>query len=382
MTAGGMAPGVVLGVGGEGVVEPVIAAYAEALRAVANPLVLDEELWQGCERQARAIIADCLRSLGDEDAEGGRGSLDSDAEFASMALGARRALQRASSDDSVAAAHILFDVVLKSLRGLADGLPQDERVPRLLRAVETLHASIKIRVRAAFIGYDAFMAHSVDAANSAEQSRLAGDIHDHIGSNLSLVLRCLELHEMEARTGITEGSGRDRIGEAKRALEEVICFARELVSGLRSGGPGPGLRARLEEYVATLGSGASGLEIDVRVNGGESWLPARYQEEIFLVVRECLWNAVTHSGATALSAEVNITPHVVTGLVEDNGRGFDTGPAASGESGGSGLASMRQRIRALDGALSVVSRKGLGTRVHLRVPNPARPAEPGNAHAW
>ncbi|MFH8345220.1 sensor histidine kinase [Streptomyces sp. NPDC018045] len=379
MVSGGMAPGVVPGVGDEGAVEPVIDAYAEALRAVSSPLVLDAELWQGCERQARAIVADCLRSLAGEGGEGGRGELDADAEFASMALGARRALQRASSDDSVAAAHILFDVVLKNLSGLADGLPPDERVPRLLRAVETLHASIKTRVRAAFIGYDAFMARSVGAANSAEQSRLAGDIHDHIGSNLSLVLRCLELHELETRTGITEAAGRDRIGEAKRALQEVIGFARELVSGLRSGGSGTGLRAQLEEYVATLGSGPADLEIDVRVNGGESWLPPQYQEEIFLVVRECLWNAVTHSGATTVSAEVNITPHVVTGLVEDNGKGFEPGTAASGVSGGSGIASMRQRIGSMNGVLAIRSREGLGTRIHLRVPNPARPVEPGNA---
>uniref|UniRef100_A0AAU2V195 Histidine kinase n=1 Tax=Streptomyces sp. NBC_00003 TaxID=2903608 RepID=A0AAU2V195_9ACTN len=368
-----------LSVGDEGDVEPVIAAYAEALRTVSSPLVLDAELWQGCELQARAVVADCLRSLEGDAAGDDRRMMDDDAEFASMALGARRALQRASPDDSVAAAHILFDVVLKNLNGLADGLPPEERVPRLLRAVETLHASIKTRVRALLIGYDAFMARSVGATNSAEQSRLAGDIHDHVGSNLSLVLRCLELHEAEVRTG---ASRRDRIAEAKRALQEAIQFSRALVSGLRSGGSESGLGAQLDEYVAALDPGTADLEIDVQVNGCESWLPSQYREEIFLVVRECLWNAVTHSGASTVSAEVTITPHMVIGLVEDNGKGFDPGAAASGRDGGSGIASMRQRIGALDGALSIRSREGMGTRIHLRVPTPGRPVEAGNARAW
>jgi len=54
--------------------------------------------------------------------------------------------------------------------------------------------------------------------------------------------------------------------------------------------------------------------------------------------------------------------------VSDDGTGFDPALAASGASGGLGLASMRERAAAVGGTLRITSEPGAGTKVRLAVP--------------
>ncbi|WP_190129509.1 sensor histidine kinase [Streptomyces mashuensis] len=357
--------------------EAILRAYADALRRTGNVLVTDPELWQGCERQARGIVRDCLRALDGEPRQ-----LTEDVEFDSMALGARRALQHVPAEESVAASHVLFDTVFQALTDPARGLLRGDGdrdgggdgnrdggdgTARLASAVASLHHSIKIRVQAAFIGYEAFVAHSVGEADSTRRAQLAGDLHDRVGGGLSLALRCLELYEAERGTEAKTGDGapkknRDRLEEAKRALLDAIWFTRELVTGLQSAPPEAGLRVRLEEYAATAAAGS--VDVGVRVNGDEDWVPGAVREEVFLVAREGLRNALRHAGASVVGVEVDVTPQSVAGVVADDGRGF----VVDGARGGGGLASMRDRVRALGGELTVHSRVGRGTCVVFRVP--------------
>jgi signal transduction histidine kinase len=52
--------------------------------------------------------------------------------------------------------------------------------------------------------------------------------------------------------------------------------------------------------------------------------------------------------------------------VQDSGEGFDTAAALKGA--GLGLSSMRERVKLVDGELSIESQPGLGTTIYLRIP--------------
>ena len=92
--------------------------------------------------------------------------------------------------------------------------------------------------------------------------------------------------------------------------------------------------------------------------------PGHVRDQVFLVLREAVRNAVFHSGCGSLSVGLDIAPESIVGSVEDDGRGFDP---ADGDRG-VGLRSMRERAALLDGALRLDCKPGRGTRVEVSVP--------------
>ena len=108
----------------------------------------------------------------------------------------------------------------------------------------------------------------------------------------------------------------------------------------------------------------SRVAADLRVEGDEERVPGYVRGQIFLVLREAVRNAVSHSGCGSISVGLDIGPEGVVGRVEDDGHGFD----ASAANGGVGLRSMRERATLLDGDLGLRSEPGRGTRVEVSVP--------------
>ncbi|MFI8320938.1 sensor histidine kinase [Streptomyces sp. NPDC085529] len=342
------------------VTNAIIAEYADRLRAVGSVLASDENVWAECAQQARHIVAECQRTLHDDCEELPAGQLD--AEFASLELGARRAVQHIPARESLRAARILRDVVLDALPGMLAGLSPDEALPRGLAAVRALTRAIDARVTAAEIGYDAFLMRGADLPSVDRGSRLAREVHDRIGSNLGLALRYLELHELEQDR---PDDAQDRIDSAKAALLDTFGFVRELVSGLRVPQQGgTGLRSHLMNYAAV--TRPAGTEVDIQVSGPVDRLPPLHQDEVFLVLRECLRNSFAHSGAAEVRVRVAVDRHGLEGRVTDDGKGI--GAPAAALLRGNGLASMRERIAALGGTLTLSGPSGRGTTVVFRVP--------------
>ncbi|MFC9329478.1 sensor histidine kinase [Kitasatospora sp. NPDC057015] len=342
------------------VVDSAIASYAEALRAANSLLVLDETVWAECEQQAREILADCVRAI--------HGPCDElpaqlDAEFLSLELGARRALQHIPAMESLRAAQILTGVVLDALPALMADLPHDVLLVRMQRAVKTLHQSIGSRVRAALIGYDAFQPCGVDPISSAERARLARELHDRIGGSLALAMRSLELHELEAGSS---RPGLARVEEVKAALQDTFGFVRELVNGLRAPRSRTNFHTRLLDYIEL--SRPAGTTVDIQVEGSTAQLTPLHHDEIFLVIRECLRNAYRHSAATDIRVEASFGTDVLRVRVTDNGKGVDVSTAQFRH--GNGMISMRERITAMGGILSVTNLGGKGTLIRFFIPVP------------
>src|SRR5262249_57317732 len=96
-------------------------------------------------------------------------------------------------------------------------------------------------------------------------------------------------------------------------------------------------------------------------------LPHQTEEAVLRVAEEALHNALRHSGATHVAVTLNAEDGRLTLEVVDDGGGFDV-TSPEGSANRLGLASMRERSRAVKGQLSVESNAESGTTVRLVAP--------------
>jgi signal transduction histidine kinase len=88
----------------------------------------------------------------------------------------------------------------------------------------------------------------------------------------------------------------------------------------------------------------------------------------FYVIREALFNARRHAGASRVSVQVECRQQHLSIRVGDNGVGFAPEAAALVSDRHYGLRSMRERAAALGGALACASAPGEGTRIEAEIP--------------
>jgi signal transduction histidine kinase/ligand-binding sensor domain-containing protein len=195
------------------------------------------------------------------------------------------------------------------------------------------------------------------------RTRIAADLHDDIGANLSRIAMMSDVARVQAG-----GDG----GRAGQLLESVASISRESVDAMSDivWAVDPS-RDRLKDLAQRMRRFASDVLIarDIvltfRSPGSDlDWpLSADVRREVLLIFKEAVNNVARHSGATAATIDLAAAHGDLNVTVSDNGRGFDSvaGP------NGNGLASMRRRAERLGGTLSVRATAG-GTSVQLRVP--------------
>jgi signal transduction histidine kinase len=146
---------------------------------------------------------------------------------------------------------------------------------------------------------------------------------------------------------------------AHTALELMRAFSHEL----RETETSEGLRIALENLMRINVS--SDVEADVLFEGEEEHLPDYVRDQLYMILREGVRNAVAHSGADSVTVEVKISPKEVVALVWDRGLGFETSEAVTE---GIGLKSMRERAELLGGSFEITSESDRGAVVRVRLP--------------
>jgi signal transduction histidine kinase len=123
-----------------------------------------------------------------------------------------------------------------------------------------------------------------------------------------------------------------------------------------------GLASTLRKHAEVLRR-VHGIEVCVETSG-QTGLPPQRERELFRIAQEALANALRHAQAARLDVRLLADDARILLEVEDDGRGFVARRAASGHLG---LATMRERARALGGRLEIDSAPGQGTVVRLRL---------------
>ena len=96
-----------------------------------------------------------------------------------------------------------------------------------------------------------------------------------------------------------------------------------------------------------------------------SWSPD-IESNLLRISQEAVTNAMKHSGANQINVRLSAGPEAVQLAIEDNGAGFD--PHVNSLSRGFGLISMQERADRIGGDLTILTKPGAGTKVHLLLP--------------
>jgi len=193
----------------------------------------------------------------------------------------------------------------------------------------------------------------ITLAQVEDHDRIAGDLHDHVISELFALSMALQSHAARA-----DPAAADRINGYVDTLDEIIKKIRTSIFGLHQSRHAPaGLPARLreiiEEHTPQLGFTA-GLRFAGPLEEGPDEALAH---DILAVTREALSNCARHAHATAVSISLTLQDGLITLRVTDNGRGLGAPARASG------LASMRRRAARHGGTFMLTTPAGGGTRL-------------------
>lgn len=287
----------------------------------------------------------------------------------SESIGRTRATAKIHPSQSLRAASMIFEAAITSIsKELRDaGIPNPE-----LTAAVALNAEILERMSAAARAYVEFLLDKAESSNRDERRRLSRELHDVAAPAVAVGLQNLELYEVYA------GSDAERamlkIAAARQSLIDALATIRSLSAQSRESVAAHGLVEAIQRYLDTL---PAQTEPRFRVKGSLAEVPLSYAEELFLIIREAVRNAVDHGKSGRVSVSLVASEGEVRAQIVDDGVGFDVEEALEAQH--VGIEAMYERADLLGAHLEISSKSGKGTTVRISVSLPSDTNSTGEA---
>jgi signal transduction histidine kinase len=199
----------------------------------------------------------------------------------------------------------------------------------------------------------------------AERARIAQELHDTLLQGL--LSASMQLHVANDQlTG--ESPAKPLVNRVLQLMGRVIDEGRNAVRGLRSSNRAS---VSLEQAFSTIPQELAiedPVDLRVIVEGTPRALRPPIRDEIYLVGREGLVNALRHSGAKEIEIEIEYAANWLRVLVSDDGSGIDPQVLSEGRDGHWGLSGMRERAERIGAKFRVLSRVSAGTEIELSIP--------------
>jgi two-component system sensor histidine kinase UhpB len=194
------------------------------------------------------------------------------------------------------------------------------------------------------------------AAQEAERTGIARDLHDEVGQLLTGVL--LHLDAIAGRAP----SHRSDIDDAKQSVRQALNEVRRISSELRPETLEQlGLVSALTELATSFGR-LSGIRVERRFDESLPKLDPDVELAVYRIAQESLTNVARHANATRVVIALERGFDSVVLRVVDDGRGFTGDPEEHG-----GLRGMRERAVLIGAALAVKPSAQGGVEVRLEV---------------
>ncbi|MCA1623861.1 MAG: histidine kinase [Acidobacteria bacterium] len=197
------------------------------------------------------------------------------------------------------------------------------------------------------------------------RTRIATDLHDDIGANLTKIAILSEVaqHQLEQNTIRREDklflSIADISRESVSSMSDIVWAINPKKDSLLD------LTRRMRGYAEeTLQQCGIRLKFEAPLADSDLKLDANTRRNIYLIFKESLNNIVRHSQASKVEVDLKIAGKELILQIRDNGKGFDT----SQEYDGNGLLSIKKRAADAGGSLQINSSDGAGTKIVLRAP--------------
>ncbi len=199
------------------------------------------------------------------------------------------------------------------------------------------------------------------AAQEEERRNLSRELHDHVAQVLTALK--MELGRID-RAGAASDVRARAVAEGRQLVDQMFRTVRDLALGLRPSMLDDfGLRAALEWHVRDLVRRYN-VETDLKIEGDLDDLPDAYRTCVYRAVQEATTNCIRHAKARAIQVRVTGTKEYLAVIVTDDGVGLD--PAHRRD--GLGLRGIEERVKELDGTMSIHGVHGRGTQLIVRLP--------------
>jgi signal transduction histidine kinase/ligand-binding sensor domain-containing protein len=199
-----------------------------------------------------------------------------------------------------------------------------------------------------------------EAEKEQMRSRIASDLHDEIGSNLSSIALIGQVLQEKLKVSRRM---RERLQEIPRisrltaeSMRDIVWFINpenddwdKFLAKMRETA---NMMLEIQDFTFSVPEGGITLERDLN-----------FRRNLYLIYKECLQNIIKHSRAQKVEIELRQKDNSLILRVGDDGVGFDSGREYSGN----GLKNLRRRAGDIGGKLKIVSEAGQGTTVTLTV---------------
>jgi PAS domain S-box-containing protein len=253
------------------------------------------------------------------------------------------------------------DVVITALRSPSGKLSGFAKVTRNMterrESEESLREQRALLTKAA--GDLLALTRRLVEAEEAERRRVARELHDRVGQNLSVL--SLNLDIALAKALVPEV--RSRLSDSMTLVQDTVQAIENVMADLRPPlleeyGLGAALQRHAEDFSRRVGI-AVAFE-DTAKEGARS-LRIEAAVALFRIAQEALNNVAKHAAAKQVRMALTLQGLDAVLSVIDDGRGFELAAAARQQRWG--MRTMRERAEAAGGRIDVISAPGKGTSV-------------------
>jgi PAS domain S-box-containing protein len=204
----------------------------------------------------------------------------------------------------------------------------------------------------------------VRSAREQERKRIAREIHDELGQNLTVLK--IDLAWLEKRLPAGSNPLGIKIAAMNHILEATLQTVQRVSAELRPGIlDALGLAAAVDWYVRDFEKRAE-IQCDLAIEPYEINADPAMATDIFRILQEALTNVTRHSQANWARVHLKQTPEGILLAVSDNGIGISEQQSSNPTS--LGLLGMRERVATLGGSLEITGLPGEGTTVRISIP--------------
>ncbi|KAF0213456.1 MAG: putative hybrid sensor histidine [Ignavibacteria bacterium] len=209
---------------------------------------------------------------------------------------------------------------------------------------------------------------SLEAAREEERSYIARELHDELGQVLTAIKMDLTLmqDDLLIKQDLLKKDITEQLVQIEKMVDRLIITVKNIATELR-----PDILDHLG-LIAALEWHAKEFENRHKVrcvfnsNIGKIELGKEKSTAVFRIFQETLTNVARHSGASRITAKIQLLEDKLLLEVEDNGKGISNEQLFNISS--IGITGMKERAKFLGGKVFIDGQEGKGTKVFLEMP--------------
>lgn len=196
-----------------------------------------------------------------------------------------------------------------------------------------------------------------------ERHRLARELHDSVSQQLFAAMMMMSaLNEQAEKTQAPEAQ-RKQLAMVSDIINASQSEMRALLLHLRPVSlEGKSLKQGIEQLLKEL---QTKIKISLKWEIADIQLSAAIEDQLFRVIQELLSNTLRHAKAKELEVYLHQVEKNVLLRVIDDGVGFNP---SEQKAGSYGLMNIRERVNGVGGTVKIISFKGQGTSVEIKIP--------------